>query len=181
MVDKDQLLEILRQYGDSHSNKETKLSVLQQNLRFLETHGTKENAEERYNLTKNLTASYKVLMTEPIGELQKRHTRKKMTDFLIKVGYKDSYLRKKKYDSILRMHNNPKIYEKYGKRELNNIICNNYGISRATVRNWNFEKTMDFFKRDLNKNYSSVNRKKNDINNYLMGLTSSLFCDLIRE
>jgi hypothetical protein len=49
------------------------------------------------------------------------------------------------------------------------------------VKNWNFEQTRDFFKRDLAKNYNVLNRRKNDIQNYLRDLTSTLFCDLIGD
>jgi hypothetical protein len=180
-LSKEQILELLREYGDSQSNNDTKLSVLEKNLRFLKENGTKENSEERYNLTKELGGSYKIIMTEPIEELRMKYQKKKMIEFLLKFGYKESYLRKKKYDSILKLRNDPKLYEKYGRRELGNVICDNYGISRATVKNWNFEQTRDFFKRDLAKNYNVLNRRKNDIQNYLRDLTSTLFCDLIGD
>jgi hypothetical protein len=83
-LSKEQILELLREYGDSQSNNDTKLSVLEKNLRFLKENGTKENSEERYNLTKELGGSYKIIMTEPIEELRMKYQKKKMIEFLLK-------------------------------------------------------------------------------------------------
>lgn len=179
MTDKDSVLILLQEYGDSISNHDTPLPTLLTNLKFLQKYGSKDNHSERALLAKNLPSNYKLLMTEPIENLRKRHTnhqqllqKKQIIEFLLKFGYKENYLRKKKYQSLLKLQNDPKLYDKYSRKELVSVICNDYGISPKTARNWNLDKTREFLK----KNYC---KKKDNIQEYLRGLSNSLFCDIV--
>lgn len=184
MTDKDSVLTLLKEYGDSHSNHNMKLSKLIKNLEFLKLHGSKENNLERFLLTKDIpTSNYKTIMTIPIEDLRLKHLQHKekneIIQFLLKFGYKENYLRKKKYHSILKIKNDPKLYQKYERKELLSIICNDYGISPKTARNWNFQKTKNFVQKNLS--HISLFKRNTDTHNYLRSLSNSLFCDIINS
>lgn len=187
-----ELVEKLRKYGDFHSHPDMDPKVLAKNLAFLERHGTTEDAEERGTIVKDLLTptNYRTIMVEPIGALRlrkeredRKNRRKEHIGELLKLGYKEKYLRKKRYESIEKMRNDPKLYEKYGKKEIGNVLVSEYGLSRSTVRSWSFGKARDFIQKDLLRNYSALCAKKNkkNIRGYLSGLTNCLFYDIVHD
>ena len=165
MEQKNKIIEILREYGDSLSNVNMYQSTLNRRLKFVNTRGAKKDSTKRAELSKkisnlNNSIKYDYLMTEAIENLEirlncldKLHKKKVIRNKLEILGYKKKYLQNLSLEDLERIShpNNRK-----NRQEMCTILNKKEMWSKNTIDGWNTEQLKNAFKRDVQNKYSPL-------------------------